>query len=171
MNKTKTMKQIKIIFTIAFLCVVSFSNAQEVINEGATYKVKGTTILKDGVDVTETLTAEKRELIINAFNKKVIEKELIEKKEKEERKRIKEIKTAESKQKKAEKKQKKAEKKLKKEIQLKNNLEKSKKKYSKAQEKFEKLKSKGKLSPEDELDWVKKLKKLEKDIQKKQSKL
>lgn len=165
------MKQLKIILTIVFLGLVSFINAQEVINEGTTYEVKGTTILKDGVDVTNSLTLEKKNEIISAFNEKVKEKELLDKKEKEARKREKEIKTAESKRKKAEKKQKKAEKKLKKEIKAKKNLEKSKKNYSKAQKKYDKLKSKGKLSPEDELDWVKKLKKLEKDIQKKQSKL
>jgi hypothetical protein len=169
------MKQIKIIFTIAFLCIVSFTNAQEVINEGTTYKVKGTSILKDGIDVTETLPLEKKEQIISAFNEKVKEKEVAEKKEKEivknEKRIVKEIKTAESKQKKAEKKQKKAEKELKKKLQAKKNFEKAQKKYSDAQEKFEKLKSKGKLSPIDELDWIKKLKKLEKDTEKKQSKL
>jgi len=65
------MKLIKIILTTLFLSVVVFTNAQEVVNNGNTYQVKGEVIFMDGIDVTKTLTLEEKEQIKNAAKVKL----------------------------------------------------------------------------------------------------
>ena len=77
--------------------------------------------------------------------------------QKDAKKLEKETKKAEKLQKEAEKKQKKAEKTLKKQQKSQDRLNKATKKLESSQKKYEKLKRKGKLSPQDETKWAKKL--------------
>jgi regulator of protease activity HflC (stomatin/prohibitin superfamily) len=141
-----------------------FGNAQEVNLKGITYKVKGDVILRDGADVTSTLSLDEQQEIKMTVEKN---KEILA----DTKKREKNIKKAENKQKSAEKKQKKAEKALKQKEKAQSNFEKSEKKYNEAIEKYEKLKKKGKLSPQDEGKWLEKIEDLKKDHQKAKGKL
>lgn len=154
---------------LLFLFFITVSTyAQEVTVNEVKYEVKEDVIFKDGVDVTNTLSAVEQEEIKRTLSERLKEeKKLL----KEEKRKETERKNSEKKLKKEEKKRKKAEKKLKKQELAIKKLDKAKKKYKKSSEKFEKLKSKGKLSPEDELDWNKKLDKLKKDIERKKRKL
>ncbi len=162
------MKFNKITLILFLFFITANTYAQEVIVNEVKYEVKNDTIFKDGVDVTNTLSAVEQEEIKRTFSEKLKEEKKLLKEEK--RKEV-ERKNSEKKLKKEEKKRKKAEKKLKKQELAIKKLDKAKKKYKKSSEKFEKLKSKGKLSPEDELDWNKKLDKLKKDIERKKRKL
>lgn len=140
------------------------SHAQEVVLKGITYKVKGDVILKDGTDVTNTLSLEEQQEIKTTLQKN---NDILA----ETKKREKDLKKAEKNQKAAEKKQKKSENELKKKEKLHSNFEKSEKKYNDAINKYEKLKKKGKLSPEDEAKWLKKIEDLKKDHHKAKSKI
>ena len=132
----------KIWSIILFFGLTLSAYAQQVNYNGVTYKVKGKVILKDGVDVTNTITLSEQTGIKNALAK------------------AKSVKKTEKKLKATEKKQKKAEKELKQKQKAQSNFEKSNKKHDQALKKYEKLKSKGKLSPEDENKWLKKINKL-----------
>lgn len=155
------MKNLIIVWLLA--CCIHL-NAQEVNFNGAVYLVKGDTILKDGIDVTNTLNIEEQQSIRSTLEKIEEQEEVAEKKEKE-------LKKAEKEQKKAENKQKSAEKALKKREKAHSNFEKSGKKYEDAISKYEKLKKKGKLSPEDEGKWLKKIDKLKEANEKTKRKL
>ena len=71
------MKLLIIILMMSFGYIL---NAQEVNFNGNIYTVKGKNILKEGVDVTSTLTIDEKQQIITAFDKKKLQ-ELIEKKD------------------------------------------------------------------------------------------
>lgn len=173
--------------------------AQNIDVDGVIYKVKGDIILMDGKDVTETLTAEKKEEIIAAIN--VNNAELMkvkaaevkaqqaakaeqkarkqadkvnkaeEKAAKAEKKAIKEEEKAKKEMEKAQKEAKKAEKALKKKEKLQSNFVKVGEKHTNANLKYEKLKNKGKLSPVDEQKWIKKIDKLKSKLDKAKSKI
>lgn len=83
----------------------------------------------------------------------------------------KEHKKAEKDMKRAEKEHKKAEKAHQKNEKARKNLEKAKEKHQDAEEKYNKLKSRGKLSPEAEEKWLKKIDKLNENILKAEKKL
>ena len=140
------------------------ANAQEIKVNGTTYEVKGKIILKDGVDVTNTLTIEQQNEIRSSLEKKL-------KVEKEAKKAEKAQNKAEKAQKKAEKEQKRAEKALKKKEKAQDRYERAGEKYKDAQKKYERLKSKGKLSPQDEAKWLEKLEDLKEDIEKAKKKM
>lgn len=145
----------------ALIVVLGLSvSAQEVTLNGAIYSVKGDVVLKNGVDVTNTLSLEERLEVKEALNKQT---EAIEKE--------KALKKAEKKQKAAEKKQKKAEKALKKKEKAHSKYEKLAEKHESTQQKYEKLKKKGKLSPLDEQKWLSKIEKLKEQTAKAQRKL
>lgn len=149
----------------ALIVVLGLSvSAQEVTWNGATYSVKGDVVLKDGIDVTNTLSLEERLEVKKALNKKAQAIDAANEKEKA-------LKKAEKKQKAAEKKQKKAEKALKQKEKAHSNYEKLTEKYESAQQKYEKLKKKGKLSPQDEQKWLSKIEKLKEQTAKAKRKL
>ncbi|MFG6686950.1 hypothetical protein ACGK9U_10235 [Mariniflexile sp. HNIBRBA6329] len=153
------------IFTTILLFIFSISlNAQEVNFKDTTYKIKGKTILQDGVDVTTTLSVEDQAGVWEAFNK---EKAL----DKERKDGEKAIKKAEKEQKAAEKKQKKAEKELKAKEKAQSKFEDANDDHADAVKKYEKLKKKGKLSPNDEEKHLEKIKDLKEDIEKAKRKL
>jgi outer membrane biosynthesis protein TonB len=183
------MKTLQLLTTTFLLFAMSFTYAQEVTYNNETYKVDGKYILKNGEDVTESLSEEAfKEIIATAETIQQNERELAEeaekmqaelkaeikeeeKAQKEAEKRKKAQEKAEKEVKKAEKKQKKAEKALKKKEKVQKRFEKANDKLESAQKKYDKLKRKGKLSPDDEAKWLKKLEGLQRDIVKTKKKL
>ncbi|RKE98547.1 hypothetical protein [Ichthyenterobacterium magnum] len=185
------MKYILIFFLMAFSFNLS---AQKVKKDDKTYQVKNEKIFLDGKDITETLSIDDRKTIFKQAATvsetmkgkgkekekgqekiKNTEKEMKEKKEnalkeaeykkiKKAEKLEKEMKRAEKAQKKAEKEARKAEKALKKKQKAQNRYKKANSKLKSAQKKYDRLKKKGKLSPNEELKWLGKLKGLREDI-------
>ena len=154
----------RLLAVLLFLGFAISLQAQEVNFNGATYKIKGKTILQEGADVTTTLSAEEQAGVWDAFNKqKALEKERAAAE--------KAIKKAEKEQKKAEKAQKKAEKELKARQKAQSKFEDANEDYKDGLAKYEKLKEKGKLSPNDEAKWLKKIEGLKEDIEKAKKKL
>ena len=158
------MKKLKVVLTVILLFMFVIAQAQKVQYNGKNYLVKGNDIFVDKVDVTNTLSIEDQNRIKNKLSEQILADKKLKENEKAEKKAEKRIKAAEKKQKKAEK-------------QLKAN-EKAKKNYADVQEKYEKelkrhkkLSDKGKLSPEDEIKWQKKLESLKKKIEKLKRKL
>ncbi|WP_066222134.1 hypothetical protein [Formosa haliotis] len=99
------MKQpLLLLFTFLFLLIAPL-NAQEIEHKGNIYEVKGSSILLDGYDVTESLTIDDQREIRHKYEAREDEFRAIEKQkrkeekaeEKEERKAIKEEKKAERK--------------------------------------------------------------------------
>lgn len=158
-----------------FILFISISvSAQNVERNGKTYEVKNERIFLDGKDVTDTLKAEDKSAILKLSEKAKTEAQALKeyaKAEKEAEKLIKEKEKAEKAHKKAVKAQKKAEKELKQQEKAQKRFDKATKDLSKAQKKYDKLKRKGKLSPNDEADWLKKLEKLKSDLDKAKRKL
>ncbi|WP_308991442.1 hypothetical protein QLS71_005345 [Mariniflexile litorale] len=154
----------KLLTVLLYLGLVVSAQAQEVSFNGITYKIKGKTILLDKADVTTTLSVKDQKGVWEAFNKqKALDEERME--------ASKALKKAEKEQKKAEKKQKKAEKELKAKEKVRSKFEDVSEDYEDAVAKFEKLKKKGKLSPNDETKWLKKIQNLKDDVDKTKRKL
>ena len=150
-----TYSTILIIFTLCFISCGSTSSQQIISNDKA-YEVKGSTIFKNGEDITETLTIKERQDILNDLDNKLkTEKraELVQEK-------------AEKALRKAEQAQKKAEKELRKKQNAQDDFEKYSKKLADAKEKYERLKRKGSLSPNQKEDWLKKIENLKEDVEK-----
>ncbi|GAB1857583.1 hypothetical protein MHTCC0001_24190 [Flavobacteriaceae bacterium MHTCC 0001] len=150
-------------------------NAQEIKVEDAVYEVKEDLIFKNGVDITATLDAEQKAKIMAAYadKKQVLEKaEATQQQlEKEQEKAEKNLKKAEKEQKKAEKERKRTEKVLKQKERAQANFDRATQKHQAAQTKYTKLKAKGKLSPVDEGKWLKKIDRLNDNINKAKKKL
>ena len=149
---------------ILFVGMTVLGNAQNVIAGGVAYEVKGKAIFKDGVNITETLTKEQKEDILTTFQKK---EDILKETEKAE----KELRKAEKSQRKAVKEMKKAEKELKTRERAQSKFEDANDDYNDAVKKYEKLKKKGKLSPNDEAKWLKKIEDLKEDIKKAKRKI
>jgi Mg-chelatase subunit ChlI len=148
-----------------------FSNAQEVIVNETVYHIKGDKITLDDVDVTTKLSFEEKEQIRTVLKQNIAEEKKTKKLEKTQKKQQKEQKKLEKEAKQAQKKQKQAEKALKKKQKARNNFNAAKKKHLQAQNKYEKLKKRGKLSPDDEVKWFKKIEQLNNKIIKAERKL
>ncbi|MDV7186774.1 hypothetical protein R3X25_05720 [Lutibacter sp. TH_r2] len=158
------MKKLKVIITTILLFAFVIVQAQKVEYNGKNYMVKGTTIFIDKVDVTNTLSQEEQTNIKNRLSEQIVAKNKLNTATKAQRK-------AEKKQRKAEKKQKNAEKELKAKERVQKKYSDAQKKYKKELKRSEKLRGKGKLSPEDETKWQKKLESLKKKSEKLKSKL
>ena len=170
-NKIKQKRMMRFLILLLFIGFGSLLNAQDISFNGVNYKVKNDRVFKADVDITDTLSAEEKQNIFEAFDKKMAQidaseatKKRIEKAEKQQEK-------AEKDQKKAEKKQKKAEKALKKRKKAQSNFDKSTKKHKATINKYEKLKKKGKLSPQDEEKWLEKIDKYKVAAEKAKKKL
>ena len=186
----------KNLILLVFFLGFSFSITAQNMDSNEAFVVKKNKIYQGDTDVTETLTKEKRESIFASYKaemklqeekeqaeeeKTKQEKEFkktqdekdkeIKKAQKEKDKREKELKKNEKEVKKAEKKQKQAEKALKKKEKAQAGFEKAKSKLDSSQKKYERLKEKGKLSPQEEAKWLKKLEGLNNDIKKAEKKL
>ena len=154
----------KLVAVLLFLGLTFSTQAQEINYNGTIYKIKGKTILQEKTDVTATLSAEEQSGIWDVFNKqKALDKERAE--------TAKAIKKAEKEKKNAEKKQKQAEKELKAKQKAQSKFNTANDDYNKAIKKFEKLKDKGKLSPNNEEKWLKKIDNLNRTVEKSRRKL
>ena len=130
----------KFYITILFVAFSLLSFAQKIEKEGTIYEVRKERIFLNGEDVTDTLNAEKRSIILKEATM------IADKMKLEEKARKKQEKTEKKKQKatkKLEKELKKAEKALRKEQKLKANYTKANNKLAKVQKKYERLKKKG----------------------------
>lgn len=134
---------------ILFLSLGIAVNAQHVIHEGTAYEVKGKSIFSNGADITHTLHKDKKDYIFKTHKNHV-------KANKKEEKAIK----------KQDKAQKKAEKELKKKGKALSKFNKASQKMEQNQVKYNKLKERGKLSPNDDVKWLKKLDGLKKNVEK-----
>ncbi|MEO8774360.1 MAG: hypothetical protein ABI263_10225 [Gelidibacter sp.] len=146
---------------ILFLTLGVAVNAQEVISEGKVYEVKGKAIFQDGVDITSSLLIEERDPIYKALKNQINDEKNVEKARKKLEKAAKN----------AEKAEKKALKDLKKKQKAQDNVNKAVRKFDQQEEKYQKLKNSGKLSPNDESKWLKKLNGYKHDLEKARTKL
>jgi protein subunit release factor B len=158
------MKTIKILITIILLFGVTISQAQKVEYNGVNYVVKKNAIFMDGKDITTSLSPEQHANIKNRLSQQILADKKLKEAQKEQKK-------AEKRQKAAEKRQKKAENEIKKKEKAKKNYSDAQDRYEKQVKRHEKLKNKGKLSPEDEVKWQKKLEGLQKQIEKTKRKM
>lgn len=146
---------------IFFIGLGNIVNAQQVIHNGKVHVVKGKSIFHNDVDITSTLLSHERESIYKTLKNNLKERKDAEKVRKK----------LEKAAKKAEKAQKKAFKALKKKQKAQDKFYKATKKLEQNQDKYDKLKMRGKLSPNDEAKWFKKLQGLKKDLKKTKNKL
>ena len=146
---------------ILFLCLGATVNAQEVIKEGKVYEVKGKTVFQDGVDITSSLLSDEKNDLFKSAKQQLRDAKSAEKAQKK----------LEKAAKKAEKAQKKAEKELKKKEKALSKFNKATKKLEQNQNKYEKLKNRGKLSPNAEAKWLKKLDRYKRDLEKARRKI
>ena len=170
--KTKKMKYYIVLLFLA-LSLNSFS--QQVTREDKVYEVKKEKIFLNGDDVTSILKLEDKTAILKEatlISEMLKAKEKFEKNAAKDKKaKEKEAKKLEKEVKKKEKAIKKKEKAIKKKEKAKKNFEKAEEKLKKAVEKRDKLKNKGKLSPNDEVKWSKKIDKLNWKLTKSKQKL
>ncbi|MGC6431782.1 MAG: hypothetical protein ACON5F_12130 [Jejuia sp.] len=161
----------KIVLTLGLVITGLSISAQHLKVNDTLYDVKKGVILREGIDITNILSKERKTEILTAFNSQQQElakekaiKDKLESAEQEQKK-------AEKQQKRAEKKQKKAEKALRQKEKAQANYDKAISKYDNAQKKYEKLKKKGKLSPVDEANWLEKIEKFSENVTKTKRKL
>lgn len=147
----------RFLLLLLFIGLGNVLNAQDINLNGVNYEIKNDRVFKAGVDITDTLSADEKQDILQAFDKKMTQIEASEATKKRIEKAEKEQEKAEKDQKKAEKKQKRAEKELKKRKKAQSNFDKTTKKHKAAISKYEKLKKRGKLSPQDEAKWLEKI--------------
>ena len=157
---TKTFNM-RIWIIILFLGLGITASAQQVIHEGKVHDIKGKSIFHNGVDVTSSLEPAEREGIFKKFKNQQKDDKNAEKARKKREKSVK----------KNEKAQKQAEKSLKQKQKAQDNFNKATKKLNQNQDKYNKLKEKGKLSPNDEAKWMKKLESYKMDVNKATKKL
>jgi chromosome segregation ATPase len=151
------------ILTLSFL-IIACSSSEQVIYDGSVYEIKGDNIYKRGEKVNESLSDELKTNIRQTLDARLaLEKEAEEKKdalEAEQKAQEKAIKDAEKALKEAEKKQKAIEKALEKKEKLREDFIDANSKYKDQKDKYQKLHDAGKLSPNDEEKWAKRLDKL-----------
>lgn len=156
-------KNVSTVILAFVISAFSYVQAQRIEYQGKKYMVKGESIFLDKQDVTSVLSYEDQINIKSALSEKLANEKIKE----AEKTQLK----AEKALKKSEKERKKAEKELKRKVNAQNDLTNSQKKFKSATKKYEKLKSRGKLSIEEDLKWQKKLEKLQKDIKNDKNKL
>ncbi len=151
----------KIWICILFLSLGITAHAQHVISNGVAYEVKGKAIYKEGVDITSTLLKGEKDQIFQTFKKQQ-----------------RGVKDAESARKRLEKAARKSEKSEKRAVKELRNKQKAQDKYNKAtkklqqnQAKYNRLKERGKLSPNAEDQWLKKIDRFKKDVEKRRKNL
>ncbi|TXE08983.1 hypothetical protein ES711_03345 [Gelidibacter salicanalis] len=130
----------KIWIIVLFLSLGSFMNAQQVISNGKVYEVKGKAIFMDGEEITTSLLKTEKDQIFKTLKTQT-----------------RDAKRAEKAQKRLEKSHKKAQKQLKEKQKAQSRFNKAKKRLDQNKAKYEKLKAAGKLSPNADVKWIKKL--------------
>lgn len=144
----------RILIFIFFLSLGITVNAQHIISDGVAYEVKGKSIFKGGIDITHTLDKNKKDNIFKTHKSQA---------------------RAERRAEKARKKQDKAHKKAAKDLKRKQKSQdrylKATKKLEQNEAKYNRLKERGKLSPNAEEKWLKKLDRFKKDVEKRRKNL
>jgi chromosome segregation ATPase len=164
------MKHSNLLFIIFLMFIAaSCGSTEKVITDaGAVYEVKGNTFYKNGEDVTETLTDDKKEAIKSELEERLeAEEEAL--KQKEDLEDV--VKEAEKTKEEAIEKQEAIESALERKEKARQAFFKAKDKLQKAKEKYERFHKKGKLSPNEEEEWAKKIEGLEEDVQSAQKEL
>lgn len=151
----------KIWMIVFFLGLGITVNAQNVIKDGKVYEVKGKSIFHKGEDITLSLLSGEKADIFKTHKNLVKEAKAAEKAKKR----------AEKATKNAEKAKKKAEKALKQKQKAQDQVNKASRKFDQQQDKYQKLKNSGKLSPNDDAKWLKKLNGYKNNLEKARTKL
>ncbi|MGC1633589.1 MAG: hypothetical protein WA749_15880 [Gelidibacter sp.] len=151
----------KIWMIVFFLGLGITVNAQNVIKDGKVYEVKGKSIFHEGEDITLSLLTGEKADILKTHKNLVKEAKAAEKAKKR----------AEKARKDTEKAKKKAEKALKQKQKAQDQVNKASRKFDQQQDKYQKLKNSGKLSPNDDAKWLKKLNKYKNNLEKARTKL
>ncbi len=163
-NKFRNMKKSIVLVAAIFFFGIFVVSAQTNENNGE----KKSVISLDNKDVTSTPSFEPKANTKNKLSKETIAQE---KAKKAQKKAEKAQKKAEKAQKKSERAQRKIEKEIKAKEKANKNYTNARSKYEKGLSRFEKLKNRGKLSPQDEVKWQKKLESMQNKIEKYQRKL
>lgn len=159
---TRILKLLVVFVLTVFL--YNCGSSHNVIHDGKVYEVKGSEFYQAGVDVTESLSEEKRSNIKETLNERLkqdaefeAKQKALDKKQKEQEKIQKQ---AEKQQKELEKRQEAIEKAQKEKDDARKAMVKASNKLKKEQRKYDRLLEKGKLSPKDIEKWEEKLEKL-----------
>ena len=151
------------ILALSFL-ILACGSSEQVIYDGSVYGIKGDKIYKRGEKVNESLSDELKTNIRQTLDARLaLEKEIEAKKEAleaEQKAQEKALKDAENALKKAEQEQKALEKAAEKKEKLREAFIDANSKYKDQKDKYQKLHDAGKLSPNDEEKWAKRLDKL-----------
>lgn len=139
---------------IFFLSLGFALNAQHVIHDGTAYEVKGRSIFSNGENVTDALHVDEKNTIFRTHKSQV-----------------RADKRAEKAKKKQEKAHKKAAKDLKRKQKAQDRYLKATKKLQRNQAQYDRLKERGKLSPNAEDKWLKKLDRYKKNVEKRRKSL
>jgi len=166
----------KYIYILAFsFLILSCGSSEQVIYDGKVYELKGDDIYYGSDKVTESLSDEQKSNIRQTLNARLaLEQEVKAQKEAleaEQRAQEKALKQAEEALKKAEKEQKSLEKAAKRKEKLREDFIGASSKYKSQKEKYQKLHDAGKLSPNDEEKWAKRLEKLKSKMEKAEQEL
>lgn len=164
------MKHSKLLFIIIFVLIAgSCGTTEKVITDaGAVYEVKGNHFYTNGEEVTETLTDDEKDAIRSQLEDRLdAEKEALKQK-----KALEEVvKEAEKAKEEAIEEQEAIESALERKEKARQAFFKAKDKLQNAKEEYERAYKKGKLSPNDEEEWAKKIEGLEEDVQSAQKEL
>jgi DNA repair exonuclease SbcCD ATPase subunit len=162
------------ILALSFL-ILACGSSEQVIYDGSVYEIKGDKIYKRGEKVNESLSDELKTNIRQTLDARLaLEKEIEAKKEAleaEQKAQEKALKEAENALKKAEQAQKALEKALEKKEKLREAFIDANSKYKDQKDKYERLHDAGKLSPNDEEKWAKRLDKLKSKMEEAERKL
>ncbi|WP_044401766.1 hypothetical protein [Lacinutrix sp. Hel_I_90] len=164
------MKHSNLLFIIFLVFIVaSCGSTEKVITDaGAVYEVRGNHFYSNGEEVTETLTDDEKDTIMSQLDERLdAEKEALKQK-----KALEEVvKEAEKTKEEAIEKQEAIERALERKEKARQTFFKAKEKLQSAKEAYERAYKKGKLSPNDEEEWAKKIESLEEDLESAQREL
>ncbi|MFG6686949.1 hypothetical protein ACGK9U_10230 [Mariniflexile sp. HNIBRBA6329] len=160
----------KIISILSLVLLMACGSSEKVIMEdGRVYEVKGSKFFSNGVNVTEQLTANEKEIIKTNLQKRLEAEKIANEKQETieaEQQRLETIQEeAKRRQKVLEKEQELLEEKLEAKEDARNDFLEAKERLQSKQEKYQRLKDKGKLSPLDEEKWKARFLDLEADIE------
>ncbi|RSK41762.1 hypothetical protein [Mangrovimonas spongiae] len=148
------MKKLLSVVFLMFLILSCGTTHKVIMDNHEVYEVKGDKIFKDGTEVTETLKKDRRDAILDTLEERLEKQEELEEQQE----------ALEKAQKEAEEQQKEIEKELKEKEDAREAFFDAKEKLKDQKNKYERLHKNGKLSPNDEEKWAKKLKKLAEDV-------
>lgn len=150
------------VYIVALTALISCISSERVIaNDGTVYQVKNDNFFNKGEDVTDKLTDIEKKSIKSILEKRLEAEELAKQKQDEIAKSLDALK---KKEKELKDKQREIEEKIENRQDARDNFFDIREQLNDVKDKYKKLKDDGKLSPEDEAKWNKRLKKLETDL-------